>query len=375
MNAGRRTALLLLGSAGVGGVERHLQTLLPGLEARGWSVGVVSLSPPAADGPLGSTPRLLPVGRTGPGPVQRLRQLRALQRRILVDDPDVVIGVGPTPNVLASLARRRNGPPLVLLEVGNVDIPRRRWWNRTSMWAYRRADVLVVQTDRAADRFRSLRRRPPEVVVVANPLADAIPRVDPGAPRAPVIAGAGRLVPSKRYADLLRAVALLGERARDWRILIVGDGPERPALERLAADLGLADRTTFTGVHPAPWTLLADAAVFVLCSEHEGMPNVLLEAAASGCALVAADCEYGPRDLFEDGVGIALYPPGDVDALACELGGLLADRPHRVRLAGAAAATLDRHRPDRVADAFGAVLDRVTAGRPVGQSGSGPAQT
>lgn len=124
----------------------------------------------------------------------------------------------------------------------------------------------------------------------------------------------GRLVPQKNFALLLSAFAEAG--APDDRLTILGEGPERPSLQRLADRLGLGARLRMPGhVHPLdPW--LADADAFVLSSDYEGLPSVIVEALAAGLPVIATDCSVGMSDLLGGGQFGQLVAVGDVAALA-----------------------------------------------------------
>src|SRR5262249_39330513 len=118
----------------------------------------------------------------------------------------------------------------------------------------------------------------------------------------------------KDFALLLRAFAAgCGE---GDRLVILGEGPERPRLERLAARLSIANRVELPGHVPdvLPWFDRADA--LVLSSRYEGAPPGVLEALARGLPVVATDCCAGVRDLLGGGAHGALVPPGDPNALA-----------------------------------------------------------
>jgi GalNAc-alpha-(1->4)-GalNAc-alpha-(1->3)-diNAcBac-PP-undecaprenol alpha-1,4-N-acetyl-D-galactosaminyltransferase len=330
-----RRVLLLVNSDGVGGVERLVASLgaLLGTDhglacdvavlVRSES-GILSAERPAV---LETSVRWVPLRR-----ILQLRQLRALVRE---REYEAVVSFGPSPNALNALAAlgRRSRPAAIIAEVGDPFIQRRRRWNATSMWCYRFADVLVVQTERLASEVISIRRRPRRVEVIANVVPPGVRFSAPSGPRERLIVGVGRLVAVKRYADLVEAFACLGPRADGWRLVIVGDGDERQALRRTAARLGVERRVEFTGHVDEPWELLGDAAIFVLCSQNEGFPTVLLEAMASGCAIVAADCRFGPRDVLEDGSSGVLYPVGNIDRLVDALADLTTDEPRRLALA------------------------------------------
>jgi glycosyltransferase involved in cell wall biosynthesis len=210
------------------------------------------------------------------------------------------------------------------------------------MWTYRRADVLVVPTRLLADEVEHRRNRPPRVQVIGNALAPEIPFVPRERRRERTIMTVGRLAPVKRVGDLIEAFARLGDHADGWRVVIVGEGDERSRLEALVRARALDDRVSLVGVHHAPWELLRSADVFVLCSAHEGFANVLVEAMASGCAVVSSDCRFGPRELIDDGVNGVFYPVGDVGGLAALLRELI-DEPDRRDALGRAGVERARH--------------------------------
>jgi glycosyltransferase involved in cell wall biosynthesis len=140
----------------------------------------------------------------------------------------------------------------------------------------------------------------------------------------------GRLAPQKGVDILLNALARI---PKGWRLRIAGDGPERERLSALAATLGLEGRVDFLG-----WTqrdalpeLYRSADVFVFPSYDEGMPNVVLEALASGLPIVATRIA-GNDQLVAEGENGTLVPPGDPSAFASALMPLIADHALRATL-------------------------------------------
>jgi glycosyltransferase involved in cell wall biosynthesis len=148
----------------------------------------------------------------------------------------------------------------------------------------------------------------------------------------------GNLIARKRHADVLRALWLLRDEHPELRWVVVGDGPERPALERLAADLGLDGRIDFRGALPPDAALAAarEGGVFVLPSVDEAFGVAYIEAMAGGIPAIGARGEPGPEEIAACGGGMRLVEPGDPEGLAGELRALL-DEPMWRRELGAAA--------------------------------------
>ena len=177
---------------------------------------------------------------------------------------------------------------------------------------YRSADAVVVQCEamgRDLERFGVPARR---MTTIFNPVdaaalraeADAAPDPFAGAGKGPHVLGVGRLVRQKGFDRLIRSFAALRARAPEAQLWILGEDPggrdsASEALSRLRAELGLAACVHFTGYRRDVAAWLARADLFVLSSHYEGLPNVLLEALACGCPVVALDEPGGAREILE----------------------------------------------------------------------------
>jgi glycosyltransferase involved in cell wall biosynthesis len=151
----------------------------------------------------------------------------------------------------------------------------------------------------------------------------------------PTLVTVGHLVARKRHADVLRAVAVLGRRYPTLRYEIVGNGPERGALEALARRLGVADRLDLRGQLPHAQAV-AEArgrTLFVMPSTEEAFGVAYIEAMAGGVPAIGCRGEPGPEEIAAAGDGFVLVPPGDIERLTQRIDELLSD-PQRLREAG-----------------------------------------
>jgi glycosyltransferase involved in cell wall biosynthesis len=146
------------------------------------------------------------------------------------------------------------------------------------------------------------------------------------AEHARVLLAIGRLSREKGHAHLIQAAHLLSRNRPevDFQILLVGDGPEKAALEAQTAQLGLQDRVRFTGHQADPLPFYALADMFVLPSLSEGSPNVLLEAMMAGTPIVAS-AVGGVPETVQDGRCALLAPAADPAALANSIARLIDD--------------------------------------------------
>ena len=131
----------------------------------------------------------------------------------------------------------------------------------------------------------------------------------------PVILSAGRLTNVKDHSTLLRAFAEVLH-SRMAHLVILGEGPERENLLRLAERHGIARQVDLPGFKPNPFAYMSKASVFVLSSRYEGFPNVLVQAMACGTPVVSTDCRSGPGEILEAGRWGRLVPVGGWHSMA-----------------------------------------------------------
>jgi teichuronic acid biosynthesis glycosyltransferase TuaC len=161
----------------------------------------------------------------------------------------------------------------------------------------------------------------------------------------PTIVTVAHLVARKRHADVLRALAVLGQRHPTLRYSIVGEGPERVALEGLAARLGVAGRVEFHGQLPPSEAIerARQCTLFVMPSTEEAFGVAYIEAMAGGLPAIGCRGEPGPEEIAAAGDGFMLVPPGDIERLTQRIDELLSDT-HRLREASQRArATVAAH--------------------------------
>lgn len=289
-----------------------------------------------------------------------LRRVRVLRQALQEEAPATVISFLDSTNVLTLLASRGLNLPVIVAE--HIDPARyhtKPAWVALRHWLYPQADRVVVLTERALDYFpRSLHGR---CRVLPNPVP---------APPMPTglaeersfyrLLAMGRLVEQKGLDVLLEAFALLSEDFPDWILTVLGDGPQRAALEKQARQLGVAAKVEWRGTVKRPESWLAEADLFVLPSRYEGFPMALCEAMAMGLPVVAADCPTGPREIMQHEVDGLLVAAENPKALAEGLRRLMASPTERQRLGTAACGILDRYGVERVM----AMWETLLAGLP-----------
>jgi glycosyltransferase involved in cell wall biosynthesis len=348
-------------SLGWGGQEIRVLTEARGVAARGHSV---LLAAPAESRIFAEAARhgveavALPVGRKRP------RGLSALRKLLSARAFDVVNTHSSTDSWLAALACATLAKPPALVRTRHISAPAPR--NAATRWLYTRAARRIVTTGEKLRAQVIAETGADPARVVSIPTGIDLARFQPGdrraargdlglAQEAPLVGIVATLRSWKGHRYLIEAMAGIP----DARLAIVGDGPQREALEALVRERGLADRVRFAGnqADVAPWLRAFD--VFCLPSyANEGVPQALMQAMA--CALPVVTTPVGSiEEIVADGETGVLVPPQDVERLRAALGSLLADAGrrealgHRAREA-AAARFGDERMVDRMIEVFAA---------------------
>lgn len=357
---------LVISSLSMGGAERNATVLVNQLVLRGHHVHIVTMEEPHST-PAFALHRDIKVERLGlqghssgifEAVRQNLRRLAKLRQGILGTRPEMAVAFMEQTSVLTVLSCLGTGIPVICCERTNPGVySSGAAWSALRRLVYPLAQTLVFQTERAAAALPWARKLS---VVIPNPVSTPRPGPVAALPR-PFVACLGRLAPEKQYDLFLRAFALLARRHPDWSAVLMGDGPMRPSLERLAVDLGVARRVMFMGAVTDVAGTLCQADLFALTSRFEGFPTALCEALACGVPAVAFDCPSGPAEILRHGVDGFLVPPNDVDALAHALSRLMADADLRSIMAAHAPEILGRFGLDKVMDIWENLLFKVAA--------------
>lgn len=359
---------LIIGQLGLGGAEKQVVLLAQALRLRGVDVTVVVLT---AEGPRDDALRQAGVPvvhlrlqklagwRTVPSLSTALVRLPRYLRRAR---PDVVHAFLYHSYVLGAPAARLARVPVFIA-------------GRRSLDDFKRGRRLVLALERVATRMTHLLVANAQAVAECARISEGVPAdkvaviynglpstaFTPAEPAVvdtphPAVLCVANLKHYKGHTYLIDAAASLRHRGLPVTLLVVGDGPERAALERRAALAGVDLRLLGFRTDVDRW--LARADVVVLPSLTEGMSNAVMEAMAAGRPVVAT-AVGGTPELLADGRGL-LVPPADAGALADAVGRLLSDREQASRMGRAAREWSHTHlHADTMVDRHIALYDRL----------------
>lgn len=312
------------GGGDTGGGKSHLLALLPELCKHGiaaelavFSTGLLAEEAAA----LGLSVHCLGVKH-----MMSLTLLRRLRHLLLLLKPDIVHTHGGRANFYGRLAARLAGVPLVVTTVhSHIDLDYAAllpnlWFSSVDKLTRRLADHFIAVSHELGAALITQGVTGERISVVHNGIPDVT--VPPlklqatfGLTPGPVLCAVGRLVPVKRFDILLKAMQSVLASVPECKLVIVGDGPLEAELKHLAAELSLTRAVIFAGYRLDARAIIAGADVFVVSSDMEGLPIVLLEALAAKVPIVATAVGGMPEIIVPQTTGL-LVPPRDPDKLA-----------------------------------------------------------
>jgi len=349
-------------SLGPGGAERVMSILASAWVSRGHRVTIVTYDEGStAFYALHPEVTVQKLRLAGGSVVRRMsnhfRRIPTFRRIISETQPDIVISFMDRTNVLVLMAAIGLNIPVIVSE--RID-PRRYSpgfpYNYLRRWLYRKATAVIVQSKGQADWFKQMSNR---VVVIPNPVNACTNDRNSQAERTSIIIAVGRLTRQKGFDLLLTAFSKVHKEHPEWNLVIYGDGPERAALERQIFELKLNGRVQLPGLTTNLTAHLRTAGCFVLSSRFEGFPNVLIEALACGCPVVATDCTDSISEIIQHGWNGLLITSEDVDAMADALHCLMVDEGLRRTMEKLGPDVIGRFNIESVVEQWSRILERL----------------
>ncbi|WP_328326517.1 MULTISPECIES: glycosyltransferase family 4 protein [unclassified Streptomyces] len=280
-------------------------------------------------------------------------------------DADVVIGTRPG---LVAYVAQFAPAGAVLIGQEHMTHNHHKQALRSQLYEHLAAlDAFVTVSEGDAAVYRE--KMPlPATRVLSIPNSVPEPPVAPSDGSGTTVVAAGRLAPEKQYNVLVDAFAEVAAERPDWTLRIYGGGSERPKLRERIEARGLHNQVHLMGPHSPIEPEWAKGAIAVSTSRHESFGMTLVEAMRCGLPVVSTDCDYGPREIIEDGVDGLLVPVGDSTAVAAALLKLIRDEELRHRMSAAALANARRFDPRQVTEQYEQLF---TALRPQAASRAG----
>ena len=282
------------------------------------------------------------------------KKINKIHRYIRANQIDTVINVDTGMGYIGILAAVGTKAKVITWEHSNFfNNWGSRWFHVFRKIAARHSDAMAVLTERDKKNYETNIRGCVTVKVLPNPAVrqEAVYDAD-----SKIILSAGLLGKIKRFELLVPVGKLVFAKYPDWEWLLCGDGPERESLEKAVHEAGLTENIIFCGSVKEMEPMYRSAAMYILTSEMEGLPMVLLEAKSYGLPIVSFDIETGPSDIVRDGVNGYLVPSGDTEAMAEKICRLIEDAELRKRFSENTAIDMGKFDEERILEEWEKLL-------------------
>ena len=342
---GKEQLIFLIPSLAGGGAERVASTLLPYL-ARHFELTLALLEdrrsyPVPTEVPVVSFSR--PLNSHTAHVIRIPYHILALARLIRRHRARVVLSFIEQANIINILAACIAGHQAVISQRTN---PRQQYEGKgllgkvisqISARLYPKADRIIAVSDGVKEIIISdYKLDARRIAVIPNPVdtasvAELSKKETSVALPDDYLIHVGRLnVKTKAHDTLLNAYKKINSFHPDLKLILVGDGLDKEQIEAMIKDLDLSESVILAGWQENVYAFMARAKALVLCSRYEGWPNVLVEAMACGCPVIATDCQTGPREILSNSEYGLLVPVDDLEALTHSMQKLLTDESRRV---------------------------------------------
>lgn len=295
-----------------GGAERVISVISNYMVKKGIDVSILMTAGGQIEYELDSRVKTKQIGtRTEGNPLNFVKRIVGLRKKFKVENYDAIVAFEADTGLYAVIANMFLRNKLFISERNDPD---RYKHKLLRFFAYNCADRVIFQTDDAKDYFSGRIRN--RGVVIGNPLKEDIPDAYLGENSKRIVA-VGRLEDQKNYPMLLEAFEQFYKIHSDYTLHIYGKGYLLDYLREMMSDYSSSKAVIFEGFSDDVINDIRDAAMFVMTSDYEGMPNALMEAMAVGLPVISTDCPIGgPRQLISDGKNGLLVSCGEAQILA-----------------------------------------------------------
>ena len=280
--------------------------------------------------------------------MNNLYRIKAFVEIFKKENPDVIISFMTHTNILAIIASKIAKKKIIISERIAYDFYNSKILNFIRRLIYPLSDFIVVQTYADKKNYDYLRN----VDIIYNPLNLKTNNIK----KENIILAVGRLDKQKGFDNLIKAYSKL---ETDWKLFIAGDGQEKKNLENLIKKLNLRDNIFLIGNQQNIFEWYNRASIFILSSQKEGFPNVLIEAMSMGCSVVSFDCPYGPGEIIENKINGILVENQNIDKLALSIQELIDNKDLREKLSKEAIKVREKYSIEKIANKWEKIMKRL----------------
>lgn len=311
----------VIGGMSRGGAERVISILANHYSEMGWDVDIAMLLLNKVEYKLNDRIRIVDMTmKTQNKLTGAPHWVWSFRNYVKKNDPDIIVSFVARINIVVLLATAGMNKKIIVSERNDPAMDgRSHFLDSLTKVLYKKARKIIFQTRRAAGHFEGEILK--NSVIIPNPIAVKCFAQEKTKHK---IVSVGRLAEQKNHKMLIEAFAEVVERHPNYELWIYGEGTLREKLVTTISECQLEDKVFLPGNIPDIHQKIADAEMFVLSSNYEGLSNALLEAMMMGLPCISTNCA-GSDEYIEDGVNGLLVPVGDKEKMARAMERLIED--------------------------------------------------
>ncbi|SHF79981.1 GalNAc-alpha-(1-_4)-GalNAc-alpha-(1-_3)-diNAcBac-PP-undecaprenol alpha-1,4-N-acetyl-D-galactosaminyltransferase [Arenibacter palladensis] len=283
--------------------------------------------------------------------------LKKINAIIKTEKIQLLIGFLTSANVLSVLAAKSNSIPSIISERNNPNKNNtNKFWKLLKNFSYPKANYLVVQTNKIKEYYTSSVDEK-KLIILPNPIsAELSAKRDNEAFKENVILNVGRLTNQKAQDVLIKSFSQIED--KNWKLLIIGEGPKKKEYQKLIEKLDLKDRVIIKSKTKNIDKYYNSSRIFAFSSIFEGFPNALIEAMHFGIPCISTDCPTGPSELIKDGINGFLIPMNKEQVLTEKINQLISKEDLRLSFGKNGQKTVDKFKVDSVVERWNKIIKR-----------------
>lgn len=291
----------------------------------------------------------------GPGYIPLIGKVRNFVKE---QDIDVLIDIDIVLDVLSIPATKKLKTKVLSWEHFNLQYEYTMLYRKCILkYSVKRSDFIVTLTECDKRSYQQYLGRKNNIEVIYNPIQETV--LKPNSEREKWIVTAGSLIKRKGVPLIAEMAGHVLPQHKEWKWLLLGEGPERSYLESKIREYGLEEQLLLKGMVTNVGEYLNKASIFVLASEYEGLPMVLLEAKTHAVPCVSFDIFTGPAEIINDGQDGFLIPAFDCEEMEQKMELLMRDESLRQKLSMATQESLDKFQMNEIIQKWNEVLEKL----------------
>lgn len=273
--------------------------------------------------------------------------LRNLSKIVKKEKIQLLIGFLTSANVLSVLASKKNRIPSIISERIHPNKTKTAYiWRVLRKLTYPKANFLTVQTKEIQDFYHTTIEKE-RIVILPNPISEELSLMrEYKLDRENIILNVGRLTYQKAQDFLIKSFSKIDN--KNWKLLIIGEGPKKKEYQQLIEKLNLKDRVIIKSKTKNIDKYYNSCSIFAFSSIFEGFPNALIEAMHFGIPCISTDCPTGPSELIKDGINGFLIPMNNEYILTEKINQLISQEDLRLSFGKNAQTTVEHFKVDSV---------------------------